>query len=199
MPRQTRSEFNGQISLGSGRERHFGPYPLEPDSFIRLDVNADVRVYAGIFDSETYHSARSRNPGMFPFSFGSDRDSWRLSEAVARPSDYFVVLRVGVFSGSGVIEVKIETVGPDVSLPSPPTQRLPPVVGWVAKTVSTAWAIVRSKLFQASGVVAVSIVDYLIFVRDAPTNFFAALTAEGTLTLALVTAYFGVIRGERRA
>jgi len=198
MPRQTDILVEERISLGRGSERNYGPYHLLPDSFVKLHCEGDVRFYAGIFSDAEYHAARQQGPKMFPFTFGSDRTSWNLSQNAGREEDYWVVLRVGVFTRSGVIDCRIERVGPDVPAPVAASGRLPSAVSWVARIVGGVWAVVKSRLFQAAGTVLVSVADYYVWKYDGPSSFFAALTAEGTLSLALVTAYFGVLRtGDR--
>ena len=194
MPRRTEVLVDERDSLDSGKEKHYGPYHLEPDSYLKLQCHGDSRFYAGIFEGEHYTASRLRNPGAFPFKFGSDRPSWNLSVNAARAGDYYVVLRVGVFTHSGVIACRIERVGPDKVEPTPPPPRIPGRVSWLARIVGGAWNVVKSRIFQAIGALAVIIADYYVLKELGATDFFAALTAEGTLSLALVTAYFGVMR-----
>ena len=194
MPRQSEVLLDEQISLGSGKEKDYGPFHLVPDSFLRLQCRGDVRLYAGIFPALEYAANRARNPTMYPFTFGSDRMSWSLSTNATREGDYWIVLRVGVFTRSGVIGCRIERIGPDVPVPAAETSRIPPAVSWVARFVGGVWSVVKSRIFQAAGTLCVAFADYYVLTHEGPGDFFAALAAEGTLSLALVTAYFGTIR-----
>ncbi len=195
MPRATSVLLDQRLPISSGQERHLGPYRLLPDSFLNVRVSGDVKTYAGVFTADEYATQRGRGSGAFPFKFGSDRPSWSLSANATRDEDYWVVLRVGVFSPNGVVACRIEQVGPDVPAPTAPAANLPPSVNWALRIVGSFWAVVRSRVFQAAAAVVVAVADYYVLKEDGPSNFFAALGAEGTLSLALVTAYLGVARG----
>src|SRR5580693_2730792 len=90
--------FDDTVTLESGAEWHSTPIRLEKGDDLALTASSAVRFYAGIFDEPTYRSLQAQSSGAFPFGFGSDQVAADFTWRASHSGDYFVVLRIGVFT-----------------------------------------------------------------------------------------------------
>lgn len=100
-----------KVSLKPGQEWHSDPYELQKDDEVTVSCRGDGKFYAGIFDREEYFENRGSEMGAFGFEFGTDDYGYTEQFTVDEDDDYYVVLRVGVFTSSTVdiqVRLKIE-------------------------------------------------------------------------------------------
>lgn len=94
------------VSLDSGEEWHSEPYDLREGDLVTLSCRGDGKFYAGIFEREEYFDLRGSEAGAFGFEFGVDRRGFTDRFEVAEDDEYYIVLRVGVFT-TGPVEVRV--------------------------------------------------------------------------------------------
>jgi len=95
--------------LESGEEWHSEPYDLKEGDYVTLSCRGDGRFYAGIFDREEYFDKRGAEGGAFDFEFGEDRRGFTDRFEVPDDDEYYIVLRVGVFTRGPVrINVRLK-------------------------------------------------------------------------------------------
>ncbi len=82
---------------------------------VTLSCKGDGRFYAGIFGREEYFEGRGTGSGgAFDFEFGEDARGYTDRFIVPEDEDYYIVLRVGVFTSGPVtidVRLKIEAEG----------------------------------------------------------------------------------------
>lgn len=110
MPPYTPAEITGfTVDLKPGEEWHSEPYDLKDGDQVTLSCGGDGRFYAGIFDREEYFAKRGAGGGAFDFEFGEDRRGFTDRFVVPDDDEYYIVLRVGVFTGRPVrINVRLK-------------------------------------------------------------------------------------------
>jgi len=92
------------FALKSDEEQH-EEFEFSKGDVVTVTCTADENFYAGLFPREEYIKKRS-NP--FSFSFGTDKPQYTTKVEIPEDDDYYLVLRVGVFSGTGRIRVKVK-------------------------------------------------------------------------------------------
>ncbi len=107
MARYTPAGTNSfQVELDSGEEWHSDPYDLREGDKVTLSCRADDKFYAGIFNRDEYYEARGSEAGAFGFEFGTDKRGYTDRLEVTEDEEYYVVLRVGVFT-SGKVQIRV--------------------------------------------------------------------------------------------
>lgn len=100
-----------KVTLKPGHEWHSDPYQLYENDEVTFSCRASGKFYAGIFDREEYFEDRGAAGGAFDFEFGTDDYGYTERFTVDEDDDYYMVLRVGVFTPSAVeiqVRLKIE-------------------------------------------------------------------------------------------
>ena len=110
MPRYySRGIHSFKVELDSGDEWHSDPLDLREGDLVTLSCRGDGRFYAGIYDRTDYHDLRGSEGGAFGFEFGTDRRGYTERFEVPEDDEYYVVLRVGVFTtGPVTINVRLK-------------------------------------------------------------------------------------------
>jgi hypothetical protein len=104
-----RGSHQFQVELESGEEWHSDPYDLKEGDLVTLSCRGNDRFYAGIYAREQYYELRGSEGGAFGFEFGTDKRGYTERFEVPEDDEYYVVLRVGVFtSGSAEINVRLK-------------------------------------------------------------------------------------------
>lgn len=80
------------MTLKSGREWHSEAIRIGPGQVLDITCTANIGIYAGIFDVDTYVDARQRSAFRFPFIVGSARTAFHLVQP-GDDRDYYLVLR----------------------------------------------------------------------------------------------------------
>ncbi len=93
-------------ALGSGKEWHSEPYDLREGDIVTFSCRGSGKFYAGIFAREEYFDMRGAEGGAFAFEFGEDRRGFTERFEVPEDDEYYIVLRVGVFT-NGPVEIKV--------------------------------------------------------------------------------------------
>lgn len=102
-----------KVLLKPGQEWHSKPLDIPDGSEVTLSCHGNGRFYAGIFEREDYFERRGAVGGAFEFEFGEDRSGFTDS-FVADGDDYYIVLRVGVFTTRPVrIGVRLKLKPPE--------------------------------------------------------------------------------------
>lgn len=100
--------FDQDINLLSGKEWHSKPVALNPGDRLVVSASGTRRFYGGLFDRQTYYELVGRESGAFGFAFGSDRHGYTDSVRANALEDYYIVLRVGVFTSETTIHLRVE-------------------------------------------------------------------------------------------
>ena len=110
VPKETIQEFD--VKLESDQEWHSKPMRLREGTVVTLTATGSADFYAGLFQREVYVRMRAQIGG-FDFSFGSDLRSFTHRYQIESTDDYYLVFRVGVFSRTQTIHVRLifETPG----------------------------------------------------------------------------------------
>ena len=108
MPFNRKVLFNKVIGLKPGGEWHTKPIELHKGDILTISASGNEKFYAGIFDRVEYHRKVGADGGMFGFEFGTDSRGFTHRVQAKSYEDYYVVLRVGIFSGSARIQCRIE-------------------------------------------------------------------------------------------
>lgn len=81
---------------------------MEKDDNVTITCTGDENFYACFFPREEYISKRGGGgSGIFGFPFGTDEPQFTEKVTIPSDDDYYLVLRVGVFSGSARVSVKV--------------------------------------------------------------------------------------------
>lgn len=100
--------FDADINLKSGKEWHSKPIALSPGDRLVASASGTRRFYGGLFDRKSYFGLVGRESGAFGFEFGSDRHGFTDSVRATASEDYYIVLRVGVFTSAATIHLRVE-------------------------------------------------------------------------------------------
>lgn len=99
--------FNQGIKLATDREWHSTAIQLKAGDELRIRASGNVRFYFGLFDDPDWKRLVRAGGGRFPFKFGTDQVAFERLVRVPADGDYHVVLRVGVFTKPGAIQLSI--------------------------------------------------------------------------------------------
>ena len=94
-----------EIELESEEEEHL-EFELNEGDIITITCMGNDNFYAGFFSREEY--IKRRGPNTFDFSFGSDSPQFTTKGRITEDDDYYFVIRVGFFTGTTTINVKIK-------------------------------------------------------------------------------------------
>lgn len=96
------------IQLTSGQEWHSKPLELFEGDVVTVSATGNDKFYAGLYSRPAYIRRRGAAAGMFDFPFGGDRRGFTTKETIAETDDYYVVLRVGVFTpGTTTVHLRV--------------------------------------------------------------------------------------------
>jgi hypothetical protein len=95
------------VHLGGGQEWHSDKIEVEEDEIITVTADAVRPFYAGLFTREQYYALGGPGVPEFPFEFGTDRLGYTKRLIAAQPDDFYIVLRVGVFTGKRGAKIKV--------------------------------------------------------------------------------------------
>ena len=99
--------------LPGGKEYHSEPIQVEPGELVTLTAHGNHPFYAALLTREEYFAKGGPSVKEFPFQFGTDRVAFTARRGIGPvPDDLYVVVRVGVFSGTARIHVKLEKMTP---------------------------------------------------------------------------------------
>jgi hypothetical protein len=112
LSRQALVLFDQPLYLSPGQEWHSNPFALSAGDDLTITCRSDQRFYAGLFDKTTHDRLiAGPRPGApqraFPFRFGTDQVSFDRTRKVTVGTDYIVVVRRGVYSQAGPVQVRI--------------------------------------------------------------------------------------------
>ena len=93
------------FTLKSEEEQH-EEFELLKGDIVTVTCTADENFYAGLFTREDY--IKKRGGGPFGFVFGTDKPQFTTRVEIPEDDDYYFVLRVGAFSGTGRIRTKVK-------------------------------------------------------------------------------------------
>ena len=99
-----------KITLQSGREAYYGPYSFNPLTFVRIECKGSNNFYAGFFNDKEYLYRKGKSKEAFNFEFGTDRPYFILKKIIEDIYNYYLVLRVGVFTSKTTIDVYMESI-----------------------------------------------------------------------------------------
>ncbi len=105
--------LNRLFTLKSEDEEH-QEFEFSKGDVVTVTCTADENFYAGLFPREEYVSKRGT---MFGFVFGTDKPQYTTRREIPEDDDYYLVLRVGVFSGTARIRVKVKVRRRSVRVP----------------------------------------------------------------------------------
>lgn len=103
--------YDGPVYLNRGQEWHSNPFMLSAGDDLTLTCRSDFRFYAGVFDKTTHdrlvspQAGRGRRP--FPFRFGTDQVSFDYTRRITVSTEYVVVVRRGIYTPGGPIQIRI--------------------------------------------------------------------------------------------
>jgi hypothetical protein len=106
------------LKLDSGREWYSDPIDLQTGDIVTVSATADENFYAGFFHRVDFHRYYGRRGEPFAFEFGSDSAAYTKRVVVENSDEYYLVLRVGVFSGTATIHVRIAVQRPRAGVPA---------------------------------------------------------------------------------
>jgi hypothetical protein len=95
------------IALDSGHEWYSDPFDLKTGDIVTVSATSNENFYAGFFSRETFHRRYGRRGEPFAFDYGSDSAAYTRRIVAEEDDDYYLVLRVGVFSGTAKVRVRI--------------------------------------------------------------------------------------------
>jgi hypothetical protein len=99
--------FDESLDLEPDEEWH-QEFRLEKGDVITITCIADEKFYAGFFSREEYIQRRGGGGlGMFDFTYGTDMPQCTAKIAIQEGDDYYLVIRVGVWSDEAEIYVKV--------------------------------------------------------------------------------------------
>lgn len=102
-----------EVKLDSGEEWHSEPYELREGDIVTLSCRGNDKFYAGLFPREDYYELRGSEGGAFGFEFGTDRRGYTERVKVPEDEEYYIVLRVGVFTpGTTTLNVRFKIERP---------------------------------------------------------------------------------------
>ena len=83
-------------------------FEFDLDDEVILTANADQRIYAGLFNRESYAKLNQR---QFQFDFGSDSHTQTLKAVMSAADDYYAVVRYGRWNkGPAHVHVRVRRV-----------------------------------------------------------------------------------------
>src|SRR5439155_2957336 len=97
--------LNRTFTIEPEEEQH-EEFELSKGDLVTVTCTADENFYAGLFPRAEY--IEKRGMGAFGFSFGTDKPQFTTKVEIPEDDDYYLVLRVGVFSGTGRIHAKVK-------------------------------------------------------------------------------------------
>jgi len=88
-------------------------FELKKGSAITITCVSNMNFYTGFFHRDEYIKNRKAGIlGTFNFEFGGDRPQYTKKMVIPEDDDYYLVIRVGVFSGNAEIHVKVKCLNP---------------------------------------------------------------------------------------
>lgn len=105
---KTTNIVNEIIELAPGRERHLR-FRLRAGDALTVTCRAKTKFYAALLDRTTYTSrVGGAGDDTFQFEFGTDERGFTDRAEPLADDDYYLVLRVGVFSDRGFITTVVD-------------------------------------------------------------------------------------------
>ena len=98
-----------EVKMRSEEEMEWELEDLKKGEILTVTCKGDENFYAGIFPREEFIRKRSAGIGKtFAFPFGTDKPQYTKKMTIPFDDDFFLIIRVGYFSGTANIEVKVK-------------------------------------------------------------------------------------------
>ena len=94
------------VQLNAGEEWHSKAIRLRAGDVVTLTCTSSQRFYAGLFSRKEYAKRKGAVGGAFDFLPGSDRRAFTARVQIDSEDDYYIVLRVGIFSSRQSIHLR---------------------------------------------------------------------------------------------
>lgn len=99
-----------KTTLPTGNEAHYGPYHFDPLTIVQIECQGSNNFYAGFFNNYEYFRRKGKSKEAFNFEFGTDKPYFSLRKVIDDIYNYYLVLRVGVFTSKTTIDVYMESI-----------------------------------------------------------------------------------------
>lgn len=107
-----------EIGLSPGGEWYSEPFSLKAGDVVTVSSTSDENFYAGFFPREAFHRRYGRRGEPFVFEYGTDSAAYTRRLRIPEDDDYYLVVRVGVFSGAGRVKARVVRERPQPPRPN---------------------------------------------------------------------------------
>jgi hypothetical protein len=105
----TQTLIDEETKIRSEEEKEWELEDLKKGDILTITCKGNENFYAGVFQREEFINKRSAGiGGAFNFPFGSDRPQFTKKLTIIEDDDYFLIIRVGYFSGTARIDIKVK-------------------------------------------------------------------------------------------